>query len=161
MLRNLEDERMRMVRPCVPGAGWVVALPLPLPALPTVGGVVPGAPWRAASPGAPSLAQSCRGEQREGRVNLLVGAHLKSLVVSCCWKMASAGAGGTCWGEEQVWCKLLSLPQALASPEPERVKHAGFRGPQEGFHGKGCRAARASGAGLDKRWWVSCACLCP
>lgn len=38
VLRNLEDERMRMVRPRPPGAGWVGA-PLPV-ALPTVGGVV-------------------------------------------------------------------------------------------------------------------------
>lgn len=47
VLRNLEDERMRMVRPHLPGAGWVVALLLPLAALRTVGGVAPGAPWRA------------------------------------------------------------------------------------------------------------------
>ncbi|KFW03941.1 Rho GTPase-activating protein 26, partial [Fulmarus glacialis] len=34
VLRNLEDERMRMVRPRPPGAGWVVAPLLPPASLP-------------------------------------------------------------------------------------------------------------------------------
>lgn len=67
MLRNLEDERMRMVRPRPPGAGWVVAPLLPPADLPTVGGVGPGAPRRAASPGAPSLAQGRAAGESRGR----------------------------------------------------------------------------------------------
>lgn len=67
VLRNLEDERMRMVRPRPPGAGWVVAPLLPPADLPTVGGVGPGAPRRAASPGAPSLAQGRAAGESRGR----------------------------------------------------------------------------------------------
>lgn len=56
MLRNLEDERMRMVGPCPPGAGRVAALP-------AVGGV---APWHAASPRAQSRATG-QSRRRGGR----------------------------------------------------------------------------------------------
>lgn len=70
----------------------------------------------------------------------LVGGHTQraSVMVSCCWRMASTGAGRAGCGGEQVWCKPLRLPRASASVEPRGVKRVGFRGMQEGFRGKGC-----------------------
>lgn len=63
MLRNLEDERMRMVWPCLQGVGWVVAPLLPPAALPTVGGVAP----MATSPTASSLAHGRAAGESRGR----------------------------------------------------------------------------------------------
>ena len=134
MLRNLEDERMRMVRPRPRGAGWVVAPPLPPAALPAVGDVAPpghrGVQWLQAPVPLPLPV----GEQREGRVNFLVGHTWRtSVTASCCWKMASAGAGRARRGEEQVWYKPLSLLWVLRQHRAGGGEACGFLWAAGGF----------------------------
>lgn len=102
MLRNLEDERMRMVGPCPPGAGRVAALR-------AVGGV---APWHAASPRARGRAEGEEGE-------LGGGAHSRSISYGVLLlekrQRLLVGLGGRGAG----WVRAPQPRPALIQREPE------------------------------------------
>jgi len=62
-------------------------------------------------------------------------------MVSCCWKMAGAGVGGTRWGEEQGWYEPFGLAWVLS-------QHGAGEGEAGGFLWSG--SARVCGAELGK-----------